>query len=259
MLNVLAGALVGGLFNVACYIIVQKIRGQPISWKEAVGSFVGGAAAGAVAGASFGASLMAGGFFKATGFLAADGALGSVVETGTNNALEGNPLMQGVAHDAVIGAVEAPIFFGATKGIAKAIPELGPVLEGDDGGGAGAKPKPKTVREHAKVAVKRVKTTAARAGRAALHYMKHAPAHHHSALAVALANQFQGWGGQLLQGIWGYLIQVPDFWGSGGSGSSDSSGSSGSSGSGSSSDAGVPAPPPTTHGLTGALGHAGAR
>ncbi len=233
MINIFAGALIGGLFNVACYAIVQLIRRQRISWKEALGSFLGGAVAGGLAGASFGTSLMGGGFFKAVGFLAADGAVGSAVETGTDNLLEKNPVLQGVAHDAVIGAIEAPIFFGATKGLAKAIPELNPILEGTDSGSSD--PKPTT---------QRVATAAKKAGRAALHYVKHAPAHHHSALAVALASQFQGWGGQLLQGVWGYLIQVPDFWGSGGSSSSNDQGASGS-------DA-----PSKTSGLTGSLSHA---
>ncbi len=237
MLNVLAGALVGGLFNVACYTIVQLVRRQPISWKEEIGSFVGGAVAGAVAGASFGTSLMAGGLFKATGFLAADGALGSAVETGTNNVLEGNPVLQGVAHDAVIGAVEAPIFFGATKGLAKVIPELNPILEGTDS----APDKPTRARTQ-------VARTARKLGAKTVHYVKTAPAHHHSALAVALADQFQGWGGQLLQGIWGYAIQVPDFW--------ESGGSSGPSQDTSGNDASHAA---DTSGLAGALGHAGGR
>jgi hypothetical protein len=178
---------------------------------------------------------MAGGFLKATGFLAADGALGSAVETGTNNALEGNPLSRGVAHDAVIGAVEAPIFFGATKGLAELVPELSPVLEGT----ADTPDKPTRVRT-------RVARTAKELGVKTAHYVKTAPSHHHSALAVALANQFQGWGGQLLQGIWGYALEVPDFWGSGGS-------------SGSSKDPSDGSPAADTSGISGALGHASAR
>jgi len=230
MLNVFAGALVGGLLNVACYVIVQLIRHQPVSWKEALGSLLGGAVAGALAGASFGTSLMGGGFFKATGFLAADGALGSGLETATDNLLENEPVLQGVAHDAVVGAVEAPIFFGATKGIAWLLPDLGPVLEGTDS----SSDSPRTVKD-------RVTTAARKGGRAALHYAKTAPHHHHSAFAVALASQLSGWGGQLLQGIVGDWLPVPNFWGSGGGGPSPSGDSK-------------PEAPATTSGITGSLG-----
>jgi hypothetical protein len=220
MLNVLTGALVGGFFNVACYVLVQLARRKKVSWKEALGSFLGGATAGALAGASFGASLMAGGAFKATGFLAADGALSSAVETTTDNLLEKAPVLQGVAHDAVIGAVEAPLFFGVTKGLAKALPGLAPALEGDDqeGDDPAGGDSSETVKERVSTAVKKV-------GRAAVQYVKDGPGRRHSVLDVALASQFQGWGGQLLQGVSGYWLSVPDFWGSNGGAHPSSEGS----------------------------------
>jgi hypothetical protein len=238
MLNVLAGALVGGIFNVACYVIVQLVRRQKIYWREALGSFLGGAVAGALAGASFGTSLMGGGFFKATGFLAADGALGSAAETTVDNVLEKQPALEGVAHDAVIGAIEAPLFFGVTKGIARALPDLGPVLDGSA--------DPDSSRDAPRTVGQRVSTAARRAGRAALSYVKTGPGRRHSVLAVALASQFSGWGGQLLQGVWGYWFHVPDFWGSGGGASSGSRDTAGSK----------PAAPSPTSGITGSLARA---
>lgn len=192
MLNVLAGALVGGVFNVAAYVIVQKLKHEPITWQATTASFVGGVVGGAIAGSTFGMSLAASGGIRMLGFLSADGAVGSVAETVTENGLEGKRLTENVVHDAIVGAVEAPIFYGFTRGLAKALPVLDPILEGTDV--VPSKPRPRL-------------TTA---GRAALHHVKH-DAHHHAAFAVALANALQGWGGQLLEGVEGYGIPVPDF------------------------------------------------
>jgi hypothetical protein len=116
-LNVVIGALVGGVLNVAGFAIVQTIRRKPIAWKDATASFVGGAIGGALCGATFGASLLAGGGAGAVTFMSANGAASWGAERVTSNLLEHRPVTEGVGHDMLTGAIEAPIFYGVTKAI----------------------------------------------------------------------------------------------------------------------------------------------
>lgn len=121
MLNVLIGAVVGGVLNVVGYAVVQTLRGEPLDWKSATASFVGGAVGGALCGLTLGASLLAEGGVGAVAFLSVDGAAAWSSERVAWNALEGRPLGENVAHDALVGAIEAPVFYGVTRGVTRLV------------------------------------------------------------------------------------------------------------------------------------------
>jgi hypothetical protein len=131
--QVLIGALIGGVMNTLVTFVMHKIRGQPYSWKEAVGSFVGGAIGGALFTCSFGASALEAGGLKAVGFLSADGALTFSSERATDNALEKKPLTEQLAHDAIEGAIVGPLnYFFVSKPLGKLLTNVVTPQEGQE-------------------------------------------------------------------------------------------------------------------------------
>lgn len=179
MLTALVGALVGGLINVAAYVIAQKIRGKQINWGIVAANFAGGAVSGALAGSTFGLSWLGAGGLRTFGWLAGTSAAGSGAQQIVENiALDRAPLA-GVPLNMAEAAGEGVLLYGGARVLVKALPELKPVLGQD------------AAQEASRLRRVAHRVRSARSA--------------HAAVAIALGNATQGWFGSLAGGVAGNL------------------------------------------------------
>ena len=122
-MQILIGALIGGVLSLAAGVVMALIFKRKITAGLLIGSFVGGAIAGAVAGTTFGASLVAGGGVRALSFLAVEGGVSSGTGQVTQNAIDHEPLLTNVVRSTALGAATAPLGFLGGKAALKVLPE----------------------------------------------------------------------------------------------------------------------------------------
>lgn len=119
MIHIAIGAAIGAVVGGVGAALAARASGKAITGKSNLAGVAGGVAFGAIAAKTCGASLA----MQMAGFAAA-GATGAVVETGTENALEGRPLGQNMGRNAAYGAVGSAILPGVGKLVSKPLGSL---------------------------------------------------------------------------------------------------------------------------------------
>lgn len=116
MIQIVVGALLGGLTGVGMLVLSSKLRHRPITKGVLIGAFVGGALTGAIGASTFGLSMVASGGARAITYLSVEGATQGAVSQVTANVIDRKP-MEGVGTTAAIGAVTAPAGYLFGKGV----------------------------------------------------------------------------------------------------------------------------------------------
>lgn len=126
LMHILIGAAVGAVFAVGMTVAMSLLGGRKPVWKHVALAALGGAVSGAVASATLGA----GGFAAASlgrqvvGF-GLGGAVGGATERVVENAVDGQPLHEGVGRATAIGGATGLISLGVTRAtpvVTKALP-----------------------------------------------------------------------------------------------------------------------------------------
>jgi hypothetical protein len=124
LLPILVGGLIGGGLNAIGYAVGQRGRGDPISSKVALASFLAGFAAGAMCSLPFGQAVIAAGGTGAWTYLAGVMALASMPPRIVENSLAKRRWSHGLVYLATLSAISAPIMCTVLVPVVAKIPGL---------------------------------------------------------------------------------------------------------------------------------------